>query len=337
LSKKNVKIFSIGPFASNIPNPYIQAGSKIILGEPEMFFFDYDGSKKFEEYDQIIKSDSKDINQLAYPGWDIIFKNKIPNFSFLGKGPAITINASRGCPYSCFNYCVYPLAQGRKLRLKKPEFLIEEMIYFEKNLNVKNFIFRDPVFSINKKHTIEICNELIKANRNYNICIETHLQNIDDDWALLLKKSGVKLIYVGIESGDEEVLSDAKRMSDTLKNQIDKVNYLEKIGIKVKSMYILGLPKDTKDTFLMTLKYAISLCSSYAQFSVFTPYPGTPIFESYKDKITSKHYNDFNQWQLVFNHPNFSKKDVRDLLNMAYRKYYTNFTWIIKFIYRKFF
>ena len=39
LSKKNVKIFSIGPFASNIPNPYIQAGSKIILGEPEMFFF----------------------------------------------------------------------------------------------------------------------------------------------------------------------------------------------------------------------------------------------------------------------------------------------------------
>jgi hypothetical protein len=41
LKKKNLKVFSIGPFASNIPTPYIEAGSKVITGEPEMFFFDF--------------------------------------------------------------------------------------------------------------------------------------------------------------------------------------------------------------------------------------------------------------------------------------------------------
>lgn len=335
LAKKNLKIFSIGPFASNIPNPYIEAGSKVISGEPEMFFFDFDGLNDFYNYQDIIKSETKDINQLSYPGWDIIFKNGVPKFSFLGKGPAITINASRGCPYSCFNYCVYPLAQGRKLRLKDPELLIKEMIHFEKTLSVKNFIFRDPVFSINKKHTLEICDKLIEANRSFNICIETHLKNIDEELAYMLKKSGVKLVYVGIESGDEDVLEDAKRASDTNSNQISKVNFLENLGIKVKAMYILGLPKDTKDTFQKTLKYASKLSSSYAQFSVFTPYPGTPIFETYKDKITSKKFSDFNQWQLVFDHPNFTKKNVRDLLSMAYRKYYTNPFWIIKYLFRK--
>ena len=39
--------------------------------------------------------------------------------------------------------------------------------------------------------------------------------------------------------------------------------------------------------------------SSYAQFSVFTPYPGTPVFNEYKDKITKNKYEDFTQWQLV--------------------------------------
>jgi radical SAM superfamily enzyme YgiQ (UPF0313 family) len=335
LKKKNLKVFSIGPFASNIPTPYIEAGSKVITGEPEMFFFDFDGLNNFYNYQDIIKSQTKDINQLSYPGWDIIFKNNVPKFSFLGKGPTITINASRGCPYACFNYCVYPLTQGRKLRLKDPEALIKEMIYFEETLSVKNFIFRDPVFSINKKHTLEICDKLIEANRNFNICIETHLKNIDEELAYIFKKSGVKLIYVGIESEDKEVLEDAKRTSDTNSNQISKINLLENLGIKVKAMYILGLPKDTKETFQKTIKYASKLCSSYAQFSVFTPYPGTPIFDTYKNKITSKKFSDFNQWQLVFDHPNFTKKNIRDLLSMAYRKYYTNPFWIIKYLFRK--
>ena len=335
LCNKNKKVFSIGPFASNIPNPYIQAGSKVIFGEPEMFFYDYDGSQHFKDYDNIIKSDQKNINLLSYPGWEVIFNNAIPYFSFLGKGPAITINASRGCPYSCFEYCVYPLTQGRKLRLKDPKSLVSEMIYFEEKLNVKNFIFRDPVFSLDRKHTLQICDELIKADRNYNICIETHLKNLDQQLTLLLKKSGVKMVYVGIESSDEGVLLDSKRTTDSLDNQVQKVNFLENAGIRVKAMYILGLPSDTKETFFKTIKYSMLICSSYAQFSVFTPYPGTPIFEKYKDKIISTKYSDFDQWKLVFNHPNFSKEDVASLLDAAYRKYYTNLRWIIKFLLRK--
>ena len=50
----------------------------------------------------------------------------------------------------------------------------------KEKLGVKNFIFRDPVFSINKKHTIEILNKIISSKINVNICIETHLKNIDE-------------------------------------------------------------------------------------------------------------------------------------------------------------
>ena len=207
----------------------------------------------------------------------------------------------------------------------------------KEKLGVKNFIFRDPVFSINKKHTIEILNKIIESNINVNICIETHLKNIDDQLALLFKKAGVKLIYVGIESAIEEVRNNSKRQSEVNDLQIEKINFLEKIGIKVKAMYILGLPTDNKKTFSETLEYAKKINSSYAQFSVFTPYPGTPAYSEYKDKIKAKNYEDFTQWQLVFEHQNFSKIEVDNILSDAYRAYYLNPKWIFKFLKGKIF
>ena len=97
-------------------------------------------------------------------------------------------------------------------------------------------------------------------------------------------------------------------------------------------MYILGLPKDTTQTFKETVQYAKKIKSSYAQFSVFTPYPGTPVYKEYKDKIIVNSFEKFTQWQLVFDHPNFKPKDIINLLNYAYREYYLNPKWMIKFI-----
>ena len=48
---------------------------------------------------------------------------------------------------------------------------------------------------------------------------------------------------------------------------------------------------------------------------MFTPYPGTPAFQNYKDKITASKYEDFNQWKLVFKHDHFSQNKIRELLD----------------------
>jgi len=333
LTTEKKKVFAIGPFATVMPKPYVEAGAKVIAGEPEMFFHNFSNDEfEFEKLPTIVENfPVVDLDQLSIPGWEIIFKNYIPKMSFLGRGPAVNINASRGCPYSCFYYCVYPLQQGRKLRLKSPDKLILEMKYLNKELKVKNFLFRDPVFSIDKNHTIEICEKIIHENLNVNIGIETHLKNIDFTLADKLKKAGVKLIYVGIESADIDVRKDSHRTSENNDEQLKKVSYLEKIGIKVKAMYIIGMPSDTKEKFMSTLEYAKKINSFYAQFSVFTPYPGTPAFKNYESLITQKKLENFNQWKLVFKHPGFSENDVRNLLAYSYRAYYLNIKWIFRF------
>ena len=337
IKSHNKIVFAIGPFATSNPDNYVKAGAKVIIGEPEMFFhkFNLTIDEMNELPNKISNLKSVDINELSDPGWETIFENYTPRFKFLSNNPSVNINASRGCPYSCFYYCVYPLQQGRKLRLKNPDKLLNEMTNLKEKLGVKNFIFRDPVFSINKKHTVEILNKIIDSKININICIETHLKNIDDELAKLLKKAGVKLIYVGIESAVEEVRNNSNRQSEENDLQIQKINFLEKIGIKVKAMYILGLPTDNKNTFSETLEYAKKVNSSYAQFSVFTPYPGTPAYLEYKDKIKVDRYEDFTQWQLVFDHPNFSKSEVDEILSDAYRKYYLNPKWLFKYLMQK--
>ena len=79
---------------------------------------------------------------------------------------AIPLLATRGCPYSCFNYCTYPLQQGRKVRARSVKNIVDEIKYWQKELGTNKFVFRDPVFSINRKHTKEYCNEVIKQKLN---------------------------------------------------------------------------------------------------------------------------------------------------------------------------
>lgn len=339
LTSQNKKVFIIGPFASSKPEAYNNNGGKVILNEPEMFFYDFMPADldKFNGFEKLIRAEKQiSLDDLHLPAWDIISKNIKPVMSFLGRGTTIPINASRGCPYTCFYYCTYPLQQGRKLRLRSPENIVNEMLHWNLTLKTKNFIFRDPVFSIDKKHTIKLLKKISQCGIKFNICIETHLKNIDSEMIKNFKIAGVKIIYVGIESSDDDVLLDAHRTTIKPDLQLERINEIEKNNIKVKCMYIIGLPADTIKTCKNTIDYSKKLLSSYAQYSVFTPYPGTPAFKDYEDKLISKKFEDFNQWQLVFKHPELTPKNVRYLLKKAYLTYYLNPLWIIKFIISKF-
>tara|TARA_Y100001970_G_C14255829_1_gene875298 strand:- start:2209 stop:3534 length:1326 start_codon:yes stop_codon:yes gene_type:complete len=331
----NKKVFVIGPFASSKPELYYKYGAKVISGEAEFYLKDFDQKKldNFESLPNIIyHNHNYDLNDLEFPAWDIVIKKIKPVMKLLGSGTTIPINASRGCPYSCYYYCTYPKQQGRKLRLRKVENIINEMEYWNNTLGTTNYIFRDPVFSINKTHSLELLKRISESKIKYKICIETHLKNIDDELVKLFKSAGIKLVYVGIESGDSQVLIDSKRTTIDFDEQIEKVKLLEQNNIKVKSMYIIGQPTDNEITCLKTINYSKKILSTYAQFSVFTPYPGTPVYSEYKDRIIAKKYEDYNQWQLIFKHDNLSSNKIRKLLNKAYISYYFNPYWILKFL-----
>jgi radical SAM superfamily enzyme YgiQ (UPF0313 family) len=331
LSKKNNKIFVIGSFATNNPALYSKFCATVIIGEPEFYFL----SKTSDEYlidlkqNQVVFSHNLTLDDLPYPLWDIISKkNKIGKL--FGNENAAPIIATRGCPFSCFKYCVYPLQQGRTVRQRSINSIIDELIYLKKK-GYKIFIFRDPVFSINKNHTVEFINEIIKKEIKIKFVIETHLRILDPDLIMLLKKAGMIGVKVGIESPNKDILKEANRYSVSNDEQLTKINFLNENNIKVSAMYIIGFPDDTVQTINDTINYALKLDTFYAQFSVWTPYPGTPVYKEYENIITKDNFESFDQYQLVYKHKNLSELEIRKLLTKAYTKYYLRFNWIKNF------
>jgi radical SAM superfamily enzyme YgiQ (UPF0313 family) len=198
---------------------------------------------------------------------------------------------------------------------------------------LKCLFFEILFFQLIKKHTLEFANELINRKLGLKFIIETHLKILDNELIQVLKKAGLKGVKVGVESPDIKVLNDANRFTIGKDEQFQKIRELEKNNIQVSSMFILGFPTDTEKTMDDTINYAIKLNTTYAQFSVWTPYPGTPVFEEYKNKIIVKKYEDYDQYNLVYKNNNLDENKVRKYLERAYEKFYIRFNWAKKFIF----
>ena len=225
------------------------------------------------------------------------------------------------------------MQQGRKIRFRSIENIIKEIKYWKQKINAKKFVFRDPVFSINRKFTVSLCNEIINNNLKIDFLIETHLNNLDDELIKLLSEAGLKIVYIGVESSNEEVLKDINRFTIKNDEQYKIIKKLKDNKIIVKSMYMLGSPDDTEETIKETIKYSKLLPNQLVQFSIFTPYPGTPIFKKFEDIITVKKMEDFNQYNLVFKHNKLNELKINHYKNFAYRKFYLdikNFMIILK-------
>ena len=339
VTARRVPVGVIGPFATSIPAPYVDAGGFVVSGEPEMYFLNHplDLSGLDRLCGVLPSGDTLPLDDLPLPAWDLIFRVAPPKFGLLGGGHVmLPIAATRGCPYSCFNYCVYPLQQGRKVRMRNPQKIVEEMEHWADKLGVTFFIFRDPVFSINRKHTMEFCDALEKSRHEFKFVIETHLNNMDIELAARLRGLGLEMIKVGIESVSSTTIKESKRFAIGRDQQVERITMLEDLGIKITCFYIVGMPGDTPESFRATMKYAQQLNTVFAQISVFTPYPGTPAFSQFKDDILVDKYEDFTQYDFVIRHDTLKPKQVRKMLSQAYQDYYLRPRWVLKYLAARF-
>jgi len=320
-----LKIFAFGAFLPFDKERFKQAGAAVIIGEPEFLAQQIKLSKSnlnllFAQGEITIQANDPDKLAPAHWAKHIIANKNYILGNFSSFAPII---ASRGCPYSCFEYCTYPLQQGRKVRSMSPEKVIEDINLINKDSGATNFVFRDPVFSINKNYTYSLLEAMSLKLNGFKFTVETHLNNIDDNMAERLKSASVEWVKFGIESSSKEVLDNVSRYSIAENEERKNIQILKSHKIKTNAMYIVCQPIDTFETTKKTIEYAIDLKTDLAQFSMFTPYPGTPYYEKVKDtELATKNFEDYTQFKLVYNHPIFSQKDARKILGDAYSKYY---------------
>ena len=145
-----------------------------------------------------------------------------------------------------------------------------------------------------------------------------------------MAQAGLRYLITGVESSDEELLKANLRRAYKKEDAFRRIDILEKAGVVVQTNYIFGFPHETEKSVRDTIEYAKKLNSMFATFHVFTPQPGTKIFENYRDKLLGIDWEDFTYSNLVWQHDTLSKKFLDETASKAYVEYYVRPKWMKK-------
>ena len=190
--------------------------------------------------------------------------------------PYVSLYTTRGCPAQC-TFCLWPQTlSGHPWRKRSTDDVAREMAKAKEYWpNVREFFFDDDTFNIQKARTIELCTKLKPLKLTWSC---TSRVTTDYETLKAMKDAGCRLLIVGYESGDPQILKNIKKGATTERaRQFTKDCH--KLGLVVHGDFILGLPGETHDTINRTIAFAKELDVETIQVSVAHAYPGTELYD----------------------------------------------------------
>jgi hopanoid biosynthesis associated radical SAM protein HpnJ len=239
--------------------------------------------------------------------------------------PYLSLYTGRGCPAQC-TFCLWPQTiGGHKYRARSPQNVADEMARLKTLFpQVKEFFFDDDTFTANLPRAREIARRLAPLGLTWSC---NSRANLDYDTIAFLKDAGLRLLLVGYESGNEQILKNVKK-GVTLEEMRRFTKACHRAGVVIHGTFILGLPIETRETVEETIRFAQELDVFSLQVSLAAPYPGTELFEMAKlngwfvkkDKTDLVEDDGFQQSTLEY--PDLGKDEIFEAIDRFYRAYY---------------
>ena len=247
------------------------------------------------------------VKQPAYELFDIEKYLDCNYHGFIGK-KSLDIIWSRGCPYSC-SYCIYSL-KGYKVSFRPIEDLMTEIRHLREHFGITDFIFADENFTLNRKRTLEMVDELKKEEVTWVTSARVDL--LDEEILTRMKEAGCRKMMLGLESFSRKVLQN---MNKKVKLECipEKIKLIRTLGIQLEANFMVGMPEETPETIKDTERYCIENSLFFGP-SYVTPFPGTKLYEDCRDII-----GDQKQYILKLGDLNFSKTMLINLTRFPQR------------------
>ena len=236
--------------------------------------------------------------------------------------PFISFYTSRGCPAMC-TFCLWPQTHsGHRWRLRSTDDVASEVRYaLEAFPQVKEIFFDDDTFNYQKARTIELCAKLKPLKFTWSC---TSRVTTDYDTLKAMKEAGCRLLIVGYESGDPQILKNIKKGATVDMAQRFTAN-CKKLGLVIHGDFIVGLPGETPESLRKTIDFAKRLDNETIQVSIAHPYPGTEFYDYAKknDLITIDSMTDEVGHQLpTVIYPGLDRAELVDWVERFYGEYY---------------
>jgi len=190
--------------------------------------------------------------------------------------PFISMYTSRGCPAMC-TFCLWPQTHsGHRWRLRSSDDIYNEVQYVLGAFpDIKEIFFDDDTFNYRKERTIELCSKLKKLNFTWSC---TSRVTTDYDTLKAMKEAGCRLLIVGYESRDPQILKHLKKGATVDMAERFTAN-CKKLGLLIHGDFIVGLPGESRDSIRKTIDFAKKLDNETIQVSIAHPYPGTEFYD----------------------------------------------------------
>ncbi len=324
----NAHIVCGGPHMTLCPEDYMREAHSIsygIMGEGELAmvalaqaFHDGEDPTTIENIvwrrgtEVVINnwSPPKDLDALPFPNLDAI-----EGFSWDGfRYPLVT---SRGCPFDCIYCCVNKLTGSHKWRFRSPESVVHELETIAKTKGTTHFEIWDDNLTLDLKRAKAICRLLIdkKLNLSWYCHNGIRADRIDLELARLMKQAGCTSVAFGIESGNPKTFDSIKK-GEPLSAVVEAVRLVKSVGIDAVGYFIIGLPGDTLERFVETVRFQRALKLHHYVFGMLIPYPHTEMWDIVQNEGTmfceiteTQHFSD-DIVPISFELPSFPKEDM---------------------------
>src|SRR6202167_2152050 len=236
--------------------------------------------------------------------------------------PFVSLYTTRGCPAQC-TFCLWPQTfSGHAWRKRSTDDVAAEMKQAKELFpQVKEFFFDDDTFNIQKARTIELCEKLKPLGLTWSC---TSRVTTDYDTLKAMKDAGCRLLIVGFESGDPQILKNIKKGA-TIERARRFVRDCQDLVLVIHGDFILGLPGETRKSIRNTIEFAKRLDCETIQVSMAHAFPGTELFE-YVEKngfITNGAMSDEAGHQMAhIQYPGLSVEYVSEMVHKFYDEYF---------------
>lgn len=258
------------------------------------------------------------LDELPFPDTELFdYQN-----TYDGVLERVNITISRGCPFDCAYCCNHALKHaltengGHYVRFHSPDYVIAQIKEFLRRYpNLKYCDFRDDCFTVNPKWTEEFIQKY-KKEIDLPVVLISRADKLTTKIMDMLSILDIKMIRVGVETGSSKVLKSLNR-TITYKQIFDVARMCQERGIKIYPFYMIGLPQETSEEFMETVKLHAKLViigsveiDSF-QLAVFYPYKGTRLYEYCKQNnlLTGKQLTNYLA-DTTLNLPNFPREEI---------------------------
>jgi hopanoid biosynthesis associated radical SAM protein HpnJ len=337
-SNPKLKVAFVGPPVTIEPEKSLRASKAIdfvVRREFDYQIADYAKGKPLEDLpgvsfrkngDIVNNPEGAVIEDLdALPWVTKVYKRDLDvtryNVPFL-LNPYISFYTTRGCPALC-TFCLWPQTHsGHRWRLRSTDDVANEVRYaLEQFPNIKEIFFDDDTFNYRKERTIELCAKLKPLKFTWSC---TSRVTTDYETLKAMKDAGCRLLIVGYESGEQQILNNIKKGATVAMAERFTAN-CKKVGLTIHGDYIIGLPGETRESIRKTIEFAKRMDTETIQVSLGHAFPGTEFWEHAKQNglVQIDGMTDESGHQLPNAvYPGFDRGELVEWMERFYAEYF---------------